>query len=184
MTKSLILLAALSLLSVVPARSQGMGGAVSGGIPATASLSGLGAAASGANSDITSLTALTSVKFGAAGVAFSSAPVFHACAPVIVGTLASGTTFMTFTPDSPITLIRVSGTVEVAGIGGAGDTVKCNNSAGTGVSVTLSAAAAAGATATTTGSGAIAAQSAVSCHIDSAATTRPIATFCVEYVLQ
>lgn len=117
-------------------------------------------------------------------VAFSSVPIHNVSGAVIVGTLATGTTFMAFTPDAAITLTRVSCVVEVAGIGGAGDVIKCNNSTGTGVSVTLSAAAAAGTYTTAPGSAAIAYQNVVSCHIDSAATTRPITTCVLEYTMQ
>lgn len=117
-------------------------------------------------------------------VILSTAPVFNVSGSIIVGTLASGTTFLAFTPDSAITLTRVSCVVEVAGVGGSGDTVKCNNAAGTGVSVTMGAAAAAGTYTTAVGSAAIAYQGAVSCHIDSGATTRPIATCVLEYVMQ
>lgn len=178
--KNSILVALLLLAG--SARAQ-----VSGGSPpatTAATLASLGAAASGANGDITSMTGLTSMKVGAAGVSFSSGPVFQACGPIIVGSLASGTTFMAFTPDAAITLIRITGTVEVAGIGGSGDTVKCNNAAGTGLSVVMSAAAVAGTTGTSTGSSAIAYQGAVSCHIDSGAATRPIMNVCLEYILQ
>lgn len=126
----------------------------------------------------------SSLTIGSTGVAISSTPVFHICGAVIVGSLASGTTFLSFTPDSAITLIRITGAVEVAGVAGSGDTVKCNNAAGIGVSVTMTAAATAGTTNSTAGSAAIAYQGAVSCHIDSGAATRPIMTACLEYILQ
>lgn len=174
--KNSILVALLLLAG--SARAQ-----ISGGAAPVASLSSLGAAASGANGDITSFTALSALKVGA-GVSVSSGPVFHACGPIIVGTLATGTTFMAFTPDAAITLLRITAVVEVAGVGGSGDAIKCNNSVGTGLSVTLGAAATAGISGTTTGNAAIAYQGAVSCHIDSTAATRPIATVCLEYTLQ
>lgn len=160
---------------------------ISGGLPAPVAaqtLSGLGAAASGANTDITSLAGLTTMKFGATGTAVSSAPVMHVCGPIIVGTLASGATFLSFTPDAPITLIRLTTTISVVGVIGAGDAVKCNNAAGSGLTATSSAGAAVGTVTTTSGAVNIAYQGTVSCHIDSTATTRPIENVCLEYVLQ
>lgn len=163
-------------------------------------------ASSGTNADITSLTGPISFGSGttvstftttgslnlAAGaslqqagvVLFSSSPVQHVSGSIIVGSLASGTTFMAFTPDAAITLIRVGCAVEVAGVAGSGDTVKCNNAAGTGISVTVSAAAAAGTYTSATGNAAIAYQSPVSCHLDSGAATRPIMTCVLEYLMQ
>lgn len=177
-----------------------------GGATASAARSSIGAAASGANADITSLTGPVSLGSGATvstftsngslnlaagaslqqngAVLFSSAPVGHVCGPIIVGSLASGTTFMAFTPDAAITVLRIGCAVEVAGVGGSGDTVKCNNAAGTGLSVTMTAAAAAGTYSTSAGNAAIAYQAPVSCHIDSGAATRPIMTCCLEYVMQ
>lgn len=125
----------------------------------------------------------TSVAVGA-GVAFSSAPIGHVSGASIVGALASGTTFLTFVPDSAITLKRLNADVVVAGIAGAGDTITCNNAAGTGISVSLSAAATAGTTATATGNANIAYQGQVFCHIESAAATRPVVSVTLEYVGQ
>lgn len=125
-----------------------------------------------------------SLRFGAGGVSFSSAPVGHVCGAAVVGSLASGTTFLTFVPDAPVTLRRVTFDVVVAGIAGSGDTITCNNAAGTGISVTVGAAAAAGTVATGVGTANIAYQATVSCHIESAAATRPIGNVCLEYVGQ
>lgn len=119
------------------------------------------------------------------GVLFSSAPIGHVSGVSVVGALTSGTTFMTFTPDAPITLRRISADVIVAGVAGTGDTITCNNSAGTStISVTLSAAATAGTTATAQGSANIAYQAQVFCHIESGAATRPVVAIALEYIGQ
>ena len=117
-------------------------------------------------------------------IAFSSVPVQAFCGGILAGTLATGTTFLAFTPDSAVTLRRIGFTVGVAGIGGSGDTITCNNSTGTGISLTVAAAAAAGTYTTGSGSANIAYQAAISCHIEGGATTKPIGVACVEYTHQ
>lgn len=162
------LLLALALALISPSlMAQSFGGSSGGG---PASISGQAIAPS-------------AIAVGAAQ-SFSSAPVVTVCAPVIVGTLASGSTFMAFTPDAAITLIRITTTIEVVGIIGGGDAVKCNNAAGTGLTATSAAGAAVGTVTTAVGSAAIAYQGTISCHIDSTASTRPILTACLEYVMQ
>lgn len=91
---------------------------------------------------------------------------------------------MTFTPDANISVVRITATVNVAGVIGGGDLYTCNNAAGTSITVTTGAGAAAGTTATTAGLVNLASLGAISCHIDSTATTRPISNVCVEYKMQ
>lgn len=126
----------------------------------------------------------TTLRFGANGVSFSSAPIGHVSGSSIVGTLASGTTFMVFTPDSPITIRRINLDVVVAGVSGTGDTVFCGATGTSFVNAVLSAAAAAGTTATGSGSVPVAYQTPVFCNISSGAATRPILNVTVEYVNQ
>lgn len=167
----------LALLAAVPARAgffnQGTSfgsGATKSTFTATGSLQ---------------LAAGASLTIGGVAVVGSTPTVVHVCAPIIVGTLASGTTFMSFAPDAAIKLLRLTATIEVAGVIGGGDIFTCNNSAGTGVTVTSAAGAVAGTvtTAFVSGGAAIAYQAVISCHIDSTATTRPIANVCLEYIV-
>lgn len=97
--------------------------------------------------------------------------------------LSNGTTFQSFIPDAAISLRRVCATVAIAGVGGSGDTIRCNNAAGDGISVTLGAAAAAGTTACATGTAAIAYQAQVFCHLDTGAVTMPLFNMNLEYVI-
>ncbi len=126
----------------------------------------------------------SSLSIGAGGIAISSTPVMTVCGPLILGTLATGATFLSFVPDSAITLIRLTTTIVGVGIIGGGDAVKCNNAAGSGLTATSSAGAAVGTVTNATGSVAIAYQGTVSCHIDTTATTRPILNACLSYIFQ
>lgn len=116
--------------------------------------------------------------------AAATVPVMTVCAPSLIGTLATGSTFFSFTTDAAIRIIRVSTTIGVIGIIGGGDAVKCNDSTGAGLGATSSAGAAVGTLTQTTGSVAISSLTTVSCHLDSTATTRPILNACLSYVMQ
>lgn len=125
----------------------------------------------------------TSYKIGA-NVAFSSVPV-HVAGGALTANLTSGVTFYAFTLPSAITLRTISTVVQVAGVGGSGDTIRCNDSAGTGIEVTIGAAAAAGTvTENLTSSANIAANARVNCHVESGAATKPNASIALGYVMQ
>ncbi len=118
------------------------------------------------------------------GVAMTTGPFASFGGDVGLGTLATGTTFFTFTPKSAIMMDNICFTVTGAGVGGAGDTITCNIAGSTGFSVTSAAAAAAGTTTCTTSNVAVAYNTQIFCHIESAATTRPIGNAIVGYRMQ
>ena len=130
-----------------------------------------------ANEDITG-----SLKFDNV-VAMSSAPVAHV-AGVALANLASGTTIQAFTPDSAITLRRLTGTTVIAGIAGAGDILRCGTSDASNCQVTMDAAQAAGARDMAVCSIAIALGTEVACWLTSDAATKPAFNFALEYVMQ
>lgn len=117
-------------------------------------------------------------------VVFSSTPVSFASGSTLAAALASGTTFFGFTPDSAITLRRISATVAVAGTGGSGDVVRCNDASNNGLSVTSASGATAGTVTEASGTANIAVQTRVNCHLDSGAATRPIMNVLLEFVTQ
>lgn len=97
-------------------------------------------------------------------------------------TLGLGTTFTAMVPDEAVTLKRITATVVVAGVGGAGDTYRCQNSAGTGLSVTVAAAAGAGTVTTATGTAEISSGQTVNgLLLTSAAVTSPVINLVCEY---
>lgn len=129
----------------------------------------------------------TDVTAGAlpTGVTLANPPVMTTGASSLLGTLASGTTFFSFTTVNPITLASIEIRVVSAGVGGAGDSVYCNDPAsGAAVSATTAAAAAAGTTATASASIPVASATRVHCHIESAATTKPVYNIALSYQMQ
>lgn len=122
--------------------------------------------------------------FSGSQSALSNPPVAVANANSFLGTLASGTTFFSFTTINAITLKSLETRVQVIGVIGSGDAVKCNDAAGSGLTATTSAGAAVGTVGTVSGSVNIAAATTVSCHIESAATTRPIYNIALSYIMQ
>lgn len=117
-------------------------------------------------------------------VAFSSVPV-HFAGGALTANLTSGVTFYAFTTPSAITLRTITTTIQVAGIGAVGDTIRCNDPAGTGIEVTSAAAAAAGTiTDSLTGAANIAANTRVSCHIESGNATKPNLSMTLGYVIR
>lgn len=124
-----------------------------------------------------------SVSIGG-NIAFSSVPV-HIAGMTLTANLASGTTFYGFTLPAAITLRTITATVQVAGVGGNGDTIRCNDADNNGIEVTVDAALAAGnIRETLNASASIAAQTRVNCHIESAATTKPNVSIALGYVIQ
>lgn len=117
-------------------------------------------------------------------VAFSSAPVFALDGHNSNSALASGTTIQAHVYDSAATLMRIAITIVTAGVGGTGDTIRCNAPDGTGIEVTSAAAAAAGTTTKATGVASIPVNTEVFCHLESGAATKPQFNFALGYQMQ
>lgn len=97
-------------------------------------------------------------------------------------TLGAGTTFFAFIPDENITLIRITVTVVVAGVGGAGDTYRCQDGSGNFIDVTVAAAAPAGTVTSNTSGAPIASADTVNGLLfDSAASPTPVVNVICEY---
>ncbi len=120
---------------------------------------------------------------GVAVLTGSTVAISHVSGGSFSTGLSNGTTFQSFVPDAAISLRRLCATVAIAGVGGSGDTIRCNDAAGSGVSATLSAAAAAGTTTCSTGVVAIAYQGQVYCHLDTDAITVPLFNMNLEYTI-
>lgn len=116
----------------------------------------------------------------------STAPVSVANASDLLATLASGSTFFSFTPINSVTLVRVEHTIVVAGATGtAGDNVYCD--AG-GVPVLHSHTATAAVLGTLGQSAeapvAVAAGTKVSCYLNTDSITKPILNMALSFVPQ
>ena len=119
-------------------------------------------------------TATAALRVSIGTIAFSHAHGFNS-------TLGQNTTFSAFVPTRAITLRRVTATIVVAGIGGAGDRWYCGSD-GAQISVITAAGAAAGtvqSSATVTAN--IAAGTTVYMWLNSAAATTPTGNVSVEY---
>lgn len=151
------------------------------GLGALENILGAHIALTGANGYISTGSSATASGFFGNGSAMTGV-VGYANAGGYSSTLGLGSTFFAFVSDENITLKRITATVVVPGAGGAGDTYRCQNSAGAGISVTVSAAAAAGSVTTATGTQAITSGSTVNgLLLTSSATTTPVVNVICEY---
>ena len=123
----------------------------------------------------------SSIEMTGGIVAFSSRPIMHAGG--FNSTLGTGTTFFSFTPDSAITLRRITATIVVAGNAGTGDIWICGDGVNR-LSVTSSAGLAAGSRVTATGAAEVSAGSEISGRLESDAITTPTANLICEYSIK